>query len=41
MVGEFDMRVKGLVEGIVVEWKIDIGVVNIFIFEEVYLSIFL
>lgn len=33
------MRVKGLVEGAAVEWKIDTGAANNFISEEVYLSI--
>lgn len=39
VVGESDMRVKGLVEGTAVEWKIDTGAANTFISKEVYLSI--
>lgn len=39
VVGEPDMRVKDLVEGTEIEWKIDTGAANTFISEEVYFSI--
>lgn len=39
VVGQSDMRVKGLVEGTAVEWKIDTGAANTFIPEKVHLSI--
>lgn len=35
------MKLDGLVKGILLEWRFDMGVMNMFIIEDVYRSIFL
>lgn len=39
--GEVGMKLKGFIEGVLLGWKLDIGVINMFIIEDVYYSIFL